>query len=96
MLEKTAMPNLDAAFAEAGQTVEFYTRLKSPEKRYIGKIQSASYKYLTVFHIVPASGFEDRFPNRNPKLVIVTDTFIIRIMHENKEEKNASRHHQYI
>jgi uncharacterized membrane protein len=79
--------------AEVDNLVEFYTRLESPTKRYIGKIQSASYKYLTVFHIVPAPGFEDRFPNRSPKLVIVTDTFIIRILETEQQqgEEHASR-----
>ena len=64
--------------AQIDDVVEFYTRLESRDVRYIGQIKNASYKYLTVFHIVPANGFEDHFPDNNPKLVIVTDTFIVR------------------
>ena len=76
--------------AKVDDVVEFYTRPESPDKRYIGKIKNASYKYLTVFHIIPANGFEDRFPDRHPKLVIVTDTFIVRIMDAAEEEQHGA------
>lgn len=91
MFSTQAIDSFPIFDAEVGNIVEFYTRLESSEKRYIGKIKSASYKYLTVFHIVPTPGFEDRFPNKDPKLVVVTDTFIIRILNKDQEEdKNGS------
>ena len=64
--------------AQIDDLVEFYNGPEFANKLYIGKIKNVSHKYLTVFHIIPANGFEDHFPDRDPKLVIVTNSFIIR------------------
>lgn len=92
MLIPAEIPNLDILLAEEGSMVEFFTRLDSPDKRYIGKIESISYKYLTVFHLVPAPGFEDRFPKCKPKLIVVTDTFLVRILETEKQKKEKYGH----
>ncbi len=84
------MPNTEPANsfdvfeAETGDTVEFILSVEFPGKRYLGKLKSVTHNFLSVFHIIPAPGFEDRFPARDPKLVVVTDTFIVDLIKPDK------------